>query len=277
MSTVSFLAFSTVNRINNLSLVSSFREASFTLYCQALCALIPFFFANNNVNYARWRPVHHKDMLSLEHKHPDVFQEFLSGKFVVFKSSCTLSVMAMDQAHEQANAVIKGEGGAIVVTEDPSSLRRWMVAGLEVSRLATEYEIVSEAKDANEKIRHHEQTVRAQRQYYEKVGKLYSVMKEMGNPFQEETADLITLDTKIIATPDSGNMVTSHYKTGKSRFKAFIGGLDKCDEGSFYDPSKNNKLDFFQHTRKPEQAPGDIKQKILKDDCRHFSKSIKKV
>ena len=91
-------------------------------------------------------------------------------------------------------------------------------------------------------------------------------MKEMGNPFQDETADLLTLDTKLIATPDSGNMVTSHYKTGQNRFKAFIGGLDKGGEGSFYDPIKKNKLDLFQHT------PGDLKQKILTDDCRLFSK-----
>ena len=112
------------------------------MYCHALCAVIPFFFANNNVNYARWLPVHLKDMLSLEHKHPDVFQEFQTGKFVVFSSSRTFSAMAIDQAHEQANAVIKGEGGAIGVTdftEDPSALRTWMVAGPEVSRLATEY------------------------------------------------------------------------------------------------------------------------------------------
>ena len=64
-----------------------------------------------------------------------------------------------------------------------------------------------------------------------RVGKLYSVMKEMGHPFQEETADLLTLDTKIIAIPDSGNMTTSRYKTGRSRFKAYIGGSGKCDEG----------------------------------------------
>ena len=41
-----------------------------------------------------------------------------------------------------------------------------MVAGPEVSRLATEYEIVSETKDA----RHHKQTARAQQQFFEKVG-----------------------------------------------------------------------------------------------------------
>ena len=113
------------------------------------------------------------EISALEHKHPGVFQEFQSGKSVVFKSSRTSSAIAIDQAHEKTNAVIKGEGGAIGVTEDPSALRRWMVAGPEVSHLATGYEIVSEAKDANEKVRHHEQTARAQLQFCEKVGRLY--------------------------------------------------------------------------------------------------------
>ena len=48
-----------------LSLVRALREANFTLYCQALCALIPLFFANNNIKYARWLPVHIRGMLSL--------------------------------------------------------------------------------------------------------------------------------------------------------------------------------------------------------------------
>ena len=191
-------------------------------------------------------------------------------RFVVFKSSRDFSAMAIDQAHEQANAIIKGEGGAIGVTEDPSALRRWMIAAPEVSRLASDYAIVSEARDANENTRHHEQTALAQRQFFEKVGKLYTVMKEMGNPFLEESADLLTLNTKVIAHPGVGEMVMHHYETGESCFKSFIGALDKGDEGSFYDPIKKNKLGFFQ--QKPEPAPVDFKQKALKYDCRLFLK-----
>ena len=85
-------------------------------------------------------------------------------------------------------------------------------------------------------------------------------MKELGNSFQEETANLLTLDTKIIATPVTGKNVTSHIQTGESRLKAFIGGLNKGDESSFYDPIKKNKLDFFQ--RKQGQAPGALKQMV---------------
>ena len=50
-STVPFLAFIAFNNLTILSLVRAFREAHYTLYCQALCALIPFFFANKNINF----------------------------------------------------------------------------------------------------------------------------------------------------------------------------------------------------------------------------------
>jgi hypothetical protein len=39
-----------------------------------------------------------------------------------------------------------------------------------------------------------------------------------GNPFMEETGDLFTLDTKIIAHPSVAEMVASQYDDGKTRF-----------------------------------------------------------
>ena len=74
-------------------------------------------------------------MLTLEERHPQIAEAFYAGIFVVHKSNRDFSGMAIDQAHEQANAVIKGDGGAIEITEDPSALRRWMVAGPAVSQL----------------------------------------------------------------------------------------------------------------------------------------------
>jgi len=57
--------------------------------------------------------------------------------------------MAIDQAHQQANAVIKGGGGAVGITEDSSALRRWMVAGPAVSQLVAQYEEASELRDVS--------------------------------------------------------------------------------------------------------------------------------
>ena len=55
----------------------------------------------------------------------------------VRKTINPFSLIALDQAHEQNNAIIKGFGGAVgLLSKDmDSALRRWEVAGLEVCRL----------------------------------------------------------------------------------------------------------------------------------------------
>ena len=55
-----------------LSLIRSSREANFDLYRQSLVGLIPFFFANNSVNYARWLPIHLRDMSTLGRNTPSL-------------------------------------------------------------------------------------------------------------------------------------------------------------------------------------------------------------
>ena len=42
--------------------------------------------------------------------------------------------------HGKENANVIGEGGAVGLTENPSALRRWMVAGPELSRMIQEFE-----------------------------------------------------------------------------------------------------------------------------------------
>jgi len=252
-----------------LLLIRSFREANFFLYCQSPAELIPYFFANNNVNYARWLPIHYRDMVTLEQKHPQLAQEFQSGNFVVHKSSRQFSAMAIDQAHEQTNAVIKADGGVIGVTEDPSALRRWMIAGPQVSHLVAQYEAACGTKEGTEHTSHHEETDRAQRVFLEKVEKLSQAMTDMCNPFQEESRDLLSLDTKDIAHHTAAELIGTHLEKGKVRFQEFMKGLEGEEESTFYEPIKKNRVDFFR------QVPASVdssKQKVLKEDCQLFSK-----
>ena len=46
----------------------------------------------------------------LEEQHPDVASEFHKGNLVIHKSRRDFSAIATAQAHEQNNAVIKGDG-----------------------------------------------------------------------------------------------------------------------------------------------------------------------
>ena len=63
------------------------REGDFKMYVDALTKIAPWFFALNHTNYARWIPVHVRDIVTLKVVHPKVFAEFLKGNFVVKKTA----------------------------------------------------------------------------------------------------------------------------------------------------------------------------------------------
>ena len=136
------------------------------------------------------------------------------GKFVVHKSSPQFSSMAIDQTYEQAYAIIKCTIG---VTKDPSALRRWMVAGPEVGQLlGCHWKQLYQPPRANRT---------GSKVLLEKVGKLSATMKEMGNPFQKETRDLLRQDTKDIAHPAAAEMTGTHLERGITQFQEFMKGL----------------------------------------------------
>ena len=66
--------------------VSAIHKADFLLYVDALTKITRWFFALDHTNYARWVPLHLRDMVTLEMKHLVIFAEFLKGNFVVKKT-----------------------------------------------------------------------------------------------------------------------------------------------------------------------------------------------
>ena len=141
-----------------LQLVKSIREADFHMFKSSLTSLLPWMFALDHTNYARWLSVHLRDLTALPILLPEINKEFEKGSFVVHKSGNPFSAIALDHSHEQENAIVKGEGGAVGLTSNPAALKRWMIAGPEVARVIKEFEssLVSFRKQEI-KCRHHEQ------------------------------------------------------------------------------------------------------------------------
>ncbi|KAL8583098.1 hypothetical protein ACOMHN_008536 [Nucella lapillus] len=70
------------------------------MYLDALTELVHWFHALDQTHYARWIPVHLKDMAELTTKHPDVTRKFREGHFTVQKTQRVFSSIPIDQAHE---------------------------------------------------------------------------------------------------------------------------------------------------------------------------------
>ena len=110
------------------------------------------------------------------------------------------SGIAIDQAHEQNNASVTGDGGAVGLSENPAALRCWMVSGPEMARLIGEFEVSTKKRKITD-FRHHEQTKHAQMTFGRDITSLTDVIEDMGNPFAENSKDLLVLDSRDLADP----------------------------------------------------------------------------
>ena len=193
----------------------------------------------DHTNYARWLGVHYRDMQVLSSKHPDVYKHFSDGAFVVLKINRAFSSIALDHAQEQMNALVQGQGGEVGLTESPAALRRWMVAGPELSQMVQEFEgsfTVSKERD------HHEQKPGVQFAFLKDVVNTVSCFEKLGNRFTEESENLMAIHTKDIMDHSIVATVKNAHRIGEEQFCLFVKERFPGRSKPVTDPLKKNNL-----------------------------------
>ena len=195
---------------------------------------------------------------------------------MVHKTSKKFSTMALDQCHEQNNAMVKGSGGAIGLTGNPAALRRWIVAGPEIARITTEFEeqaIKQQDSAGDTRHHHHDQQPAVQAVFLKEVKALVTVMEEMGNPFLEHSQDLLVIDTRDIMDTQVAETVRRIETLGKEQYTKFVTErLERCTTPALTETIPKNKLPLF--SRPPLKIKSKQKEQLaaLKSDCGLFSR-----
>jgi hypothetical protein len=226
-----------------LIFVRAHREANFHLYVAALNYLVPWFFAMDHGHYARWTPVHIEDMQNLLISVLDEFEH--RGQWVVHKSGKRFSAVPNDKAHENNNGAVKGCGGAIGLTQNPSALQRWVLSGPEQSRLLAEFE----KEDTQEQKNHHEEGFSFQKSFKADVERLTATIKEMGNPFMTADEDVVRLDTRDVMPEEVARSIRSIESLGTEQYQAFRQDVLISRTKSIHAPLKRNSLSLFKATK----------------------------
>ena len=266
-----FHYWDTILRLEILGLifVRAHREQDFPLYVETLKALVPWFFALDHHNYARWLPVHIRDMESLP---PAIQHQFeVNGNWVVPKTAKRFSTIPIDQAHEQNNALVKGEGGAVGLTENPIAFRKWMVAGPEQARLLAEFG-EQYANIPNDDQYHHEEGLATQKTIQKQTVDLIQVISEMGNPFKDDIPELLALDTRNVIDHPVVNTVRTIEAVGKEQYETYKKSVLTDATHSIHDPIKKNKLPLFRSPTPKTKSKQVGQVSMLKDDVALFSR-----
>jgi len=270
----SFQYWATVMTLELCLLVSvrSQRQSSFSLYLDAQTEVVPWFFALDHTNYARWIPAHLRDITELPTKHPDVARGFNAGNFTIQKTNRVFSAIPINQAHEQNNACIKSGGGAVGLTDNPTALRRWMVAGPEVAALIEEFEDAHQLMGRRDELLHHEQTEGVQNAFRKDVCSLVNVMEKLGNPFEDEGEDLLVLDSKKIADPSAVETVRMAHQIGKQQFLTFTKECLVERTKPIDDTIHRNRLKLFVGSKTKMASKEKQQLKSMKSDVELFSR-----
>ena len=200
--------------------VRSLREGDFKLYVQSCDELCGWFHVMDHTNYARWLPVHVRDMVTLAEKHPAVHAEFMKGNFVVQKSPRKFSLIAKDQAHEQSNKTLQAHGGAVGLYENPEALTLFMLAGPDCARIVKEFETINNPQSPSTS--HHEEGHNLQVKFHRDVSSFVEAVEHLGNPFLATNQELVALDTQNVMEPSVSASLSQIREMGENLHASYV-------------------------------------------------------
>ena len=122
----------------------------------------------------------------------------------------------------------------------------------------------------SEQTKHHEQIPSAQKRFSKNVNDLVSAFQQAGNPFSEESKDLIALDSKKIANQNAVYNMRKVAESGVKQFNGFVNDCLKEKKTSIYEIIKKNKFAIFTQPSKPNKASNKMEITTLKKSCQFF-------
>ena len=121
-------------------------------------------------------------------------------------------------------------------------------------------------------IGHHDQAPTVQATFGKDVLSLINVIEDLGNPFEEESTNLLVLDSKEIADHAAVEMVKNIRRIGQEQFQTFV--KERLIERSetIDDVIHRNKLKLFKSTTQNSLSKGMLQVASLKCDVELFSR-----
>lgn len=145
-------------------------------------------------------------------------------------------------------------------------------AGPEVVRITSEFEATI-LKNTTHSQQHHEQTRSFQVLFAQQVQNMVEVVEEMGNPFLEETKDLLKLDTRDIVDPAVVSSICSAEKKGLEQYQSFVAERFQEQSKPISEPIKKNKLLLFSRLpSNQKKSSASLQVSSLKSDVSLFSR-----
>ncbi|XP_030848031.1 uncharacterized protein LOC115918836 [Strongylocentrotus purpuratus] len=208
---------------NILLFIRATREGDWQLHLASVRALLPWMFAYDRTNYARYLPVYWIEMSQLPTTHPYIYNELMKGHFGVQRQdSHGFAQVACDMTIEQTvNRDTKTSGGVKGFSNNQGATNRWVRGHHERALITRQCEVMAGKGEKSSK--RVDLTKSRMTRDQQDVANIMSTINSMTNPFvvdrETDADDLVHLSSGIVA---SVSVCSDLLKAGEKGDKAFI-------------------------------------------------------
>ena len=225
-----------------LRFVRSIRTEDLFLYEKSLDEIAYWVFILDHYNYARWLPVHVRDMMNVRVKHPALYRQFADGFFTIAKTQNPFAMIGFDQTHEQQNKELKMHGGTLNLS-DECVFTKWAVAGPEIARVIAESEAGMYTRK-NAVLKHHDHSPSVQQRFFAHTNALAIAFQEAGNPFDADSHEVVIIYTREVMPDNVARSIMDEHGEGKKQHADFVEHRLQSAAVAFHEPIKMNKINL---------------------------------
>ena len=206
-----------------LRLLRALREGNWELHVLAIRSMIPWCFAYDNVNYARYLSSYLSEMSHLGEEHPDVLAYLRSGGFSVqIGTMNTFGRIPVDQTCEETvNRDTQTPGGTKGFSLKPGAVSKYYLVAEYRSIFMRQFKEMLHVGTAAT-VQHTDLQASRIRRDEDDVKLVMSMLKGSWiNPFKGEEQDLVCLSSGKLATPEIEKDLLQAELFGEKAYKTF--------------------------------------------------------
>lgn len=220
-------------------LIAADRNGDWDSHLQAIQKLLPVFREFDSINYLRYASWYLKKMRWLEEEHPEVYQKFKAGHFVVRQTKLPFSAVSPDMKLEQTiQRSQKSSKGIIGQTRQHMYVKKWELVYHEVLGISNCFREIlgADGTGYSEVTRHHELSGNLSTNMFICVNVLCEFMNTRGNPYEISSQTQLHnfINNKSVPREDALRLlkVKEHGQDGYEQFRndCFVNKTSKLSD-----------------------------------------------
>ena len=255
--------------------ITSVRTGDWHLHLTALKLFAKYFFAHDRLNYARMIPLYLAEMQRLPESDPEIYDEFLSGNWVVNKNPNTpFCALGADNALDHINRSMKVSGGLVGNTLKPSARVKFFLIAPELARLAEQAKSMAGSSSTTSVSHYHALTSAELAREEKSIEQLLTTMESFSNPFNQDSGDLFNLVTKVVMPENVKKDLCEQSTIGQKLFQSFVKERIQERKTNFWAPMKKQKLLTWKTEGKKVKLGADNNFVELQEDRNLFARMM---